>query len=82
MLTVQISLDHFLETDTYDHSIDMLFSILSDDSLHGILIDVGLPIMHRGCRYNSRAIILDGKLLCLRPKIYLANDGYVPFLLV
>lgn len=55
----------------------MLFDILTDSSLHGILIDVGLPIMHRGCRFNSRAIILDGKILCLRPKIYLANDGYV-----
>ncbi|KAB5580566.1 hypothetical protein GE09DRAFT_1082730 [Coniochaeta sp. 2T2.1] len=68
-------LDHFLETDVYDNAIDMLSSILTDESLHGILIDVGLPIMHRGCRYNSRAIILDGKLLCLRPKIFLANDG-------
>jgi NAD+ synthase (glutamine-hydrolysing) len=54
---------------------DMLFKILTDTSLHGILIDVGLPIMHRGCRFNSRAIILDGKLICLRPKLYLANDG-------
>ncbi|KAM0247869.1 hypothetical protein ACHAQJ_009685 [Trichoderma viride] len=68
-------LDHFLESDIYDHSMDMLSKILTDTSLHGILIDVGLPIMHRGCRYNSRAIILDGKLLCLRPKLYLANDG-------
>ncbi|KAI1341064.1 glutamine-dependent NAD(+) synthetase with GAT domain-containing protein [Xylariaceae sp. FL0016] len=68
-------LDHFLESDTYDHSLDSLFSILDDSSLHGILIDVGLPIIHRGNRYNCRAIILDGKLLCLRPKIYLANDG-------
>ncbi|KAL7912831.1 hypothetical protein GGI35DRAFT_476662 [Trichoderma velutinum] len=68
-------LDHFLESDIYDHAMDMLSKILADTSLHGILIDVGLPIMHRGCRYNCRAMILDGKLLCLRPKIYLANDG-------
>lgn len=77
LLTTNDSLDHFLEADVYDHSLDMLFSILTDSSLHGILIDVGLPIMHRGCRYNSRAFVIDGKLLCLRPKIYLANDGYV-----
>ncbi|KAL6910440.1 hypothetical protein GGI43DRAFT_390145 [Trichoderma evansii] len=68
-------LDHFLESDVYDHSMDMLSKILADTSLHGILLDIGLPVMHRGCRYNCRAIILDGKLLCLRPKIYLANDG-------
>ncbi|KAK0766879.1 hypothetical protein N5P37_000608 [Trichoderma harzianum] len=68
-------LDHFLESDVYDHALDMLSKILTDTSLHGILIDVGLPLMHRGCRYNCRAMILNGKLLCLRPKIYLANDG-------
>jgi NAD+ synthase (glutamine-hydrolysing) len=70
-------LDHFLEADVYEHSLESLLAILTDTELHGILIDVGLPLMHRGCRYNCRAIILDGKLLCLRPKIYLANDGYV-----
>lgn len=75
------SLDHFLEADVYEHSLESLLAILTDTELHGILIDVGLPIMHRGCRYNCRAIILDGKLLCLRPKIFLANDGYVSLLL-
>ncbi|KAF1854509.1 hypothetical protein Lal_00013084, partial [Lupinus albus] len=61
--------------DVYEHSLESLLAILTDTELHGILIDVGLPLMHRGCRYNCRAIVLDGKLLCLRPKIYLANDG-------
>ncbi|KAF5021846.1 hypothetical protein F66182_6103 [Fusarium sp. NRRL 66182] len=68
-------LDHFLEAEVYDLSLDSLLAILTDTELHDILIDVGLPIMHHGCRYNCRAIILNGKLLCLRPKIYLANDG-------
>ncbi|KAJ6095687.1 hypothetical protein N7486_006433 [Penicillium sp. IBT 16267x] len=68
-------LDHFLETEVYEHSWDALYSILTDDSLHGIIIDVGLPLLHRNCRYNARAIVLDGKILCLRPKLYLANDG-------
>jgi len=68
-------LDHFLETEVYEHSWDSLFSILTDPDLHGIIIDVGLPVLHRNCRYNARAIVLDGKILCLRPKIYLANDG-------
>ncbi|ROT43738.1 glutamine-dependent NAD(+) synthetase [Sodiomyces alkalinus F11] len=68
-------LDHFLENEVYEHSLDSLYSILTDPSLHGIIIDVGLPLLHRNCRYNARAIILDGKILCLRPKLYLANDG-------
>ncbi|KAJ5267161.1 hypothetical protein N7478_009969 [Penicillium angulare] len=68
-------LDHFLETEVYDNSWDSLYSILTDSSLHGIVIDVGLPLLHRSCRYNARALILDGKILCFRPKLYLANDG-------
>ncbi|KAL2759369.1 hypothetical protein ACRALDRAFT_2038250 [Sodiomyces alcalophilus JCM 7366] len=68
-------LDHFLENEVYENSLDSLYSILTDPSLHGIIIDVGLPLLHRNCRYNARAIILDGKILYLRPKLYLANDG-------
>ncbi|KAI0418153.1 glutamine-dependent NAD(+) synthetase [Xylaria grammica] len=68
-------LDHFLENEVYENSWDSLYSILTDESLHGIVIDVGLPLLHRNCRYNARAIILNGKILCFRPKLYLANDG-------
>lgn len=68
-------LDHFLENEVYEHSWDSLYSILTDESLHGIIIDVGLPLLHRNCRYNARAIILDGKIICFRPKLYLANEG-------
>ncbi|TQV97743.1 hypothetical protein V2A60_006526 [Cordyceps javanica] len=68
-------LDHFLENEVYESSWDSLESILTDESLHGIVIDVGLPLLHRNCRYNARAIILNGKVLCFRPKLYLANDG-------
>ncbi|KAJ5387074.1 hypothetical protein N7509_009615 [Penicillium cosmopolitanum] len=68
-------LDHFLENEIYDNSWESLYSILTDPELHDIVIDVGLPILHRNCRYNARAIVLNGKILCLRPKLYLANDG-------
>jgi len=63
------------QTDVYEQSWETLYKILLDESLHGILLDIGLPIMHRNCRYNCRAIVLDGKILCLRPKLFLANDG-------
>ncbi|ATY64144.1 glutamine-dependent NAD(+) synthetase synthase [Cordyceps militaris] len=68
-------LDHFLENEVYENSWDSLEAILTDESLHGIVIDVGLPLLHRNCRYNARAIVLDGKILCFRPKLFLANDG-------
>lgn len=40
-----------------------------------MLVDVGLPVEHRGARYNCRAFLLDGRILLLRPKMWLANDG-------
>lgn len=63
-------LDHFLEEDTFLHSMEMIAKILADKSLHGILIDVGAPITHRNVRYNCRVIMLDGKILLIRPKLW------------
>ena len=42
---------------------------------HSILVDVGLPATHRGVRYNCRAFCLDGRVLLVRPKAALADDG-------
>ncbi|OAK96376.1 glutamine-dependent NAD(+) synthetase with GAT domain-containing protein [Phaeosphaeriaceae sp. SRC1lsM3a] len=68
-------LDHFLEVDVIRHSWEMLSSILLDESCHGILIDIGMPVMHNGNRFNSRVIALNGKILLIRPKLFLANSG-------
>ncbi|KAK4462904.1 hypothetical protein QBC42DRAFT_266951 [Cladorrhinum samala] len=68
-------LDHFHEIDIFEHSLEMLRRLLLDESTHGILLDVGLPIIHRNVRYNCRVIALDGKILLIRPKMWLANDG-------
>ncbi|AEO56119.1 hypothetical protein MYCTH_79619 [Thermothelomyces thermophilus ATCC 42464] len=69
------SLDHFHELDVYTHSLEMLRQLLLDKSTHGILLDIGMPILHRNLRYNCRVICLDGKILLIRPKMWLANDG-------
>lgn len=68
-------MDHFLEQDLYLHCWQMVERILSDISLHGILIDIGMPVQHRNVRYNCRLICLDGRILLIRPKMWLANDG-------
>ncbi|KAJ2858445.1 glutamine-dependent NAD(+) synthetase [Coemansia erecta] len=67
--------DHFLESDTELHSWQALASLLEDRSLYGIMIDTGMPVMHRNARYNCRVVILDGQIVLIRPKMYLANDG-------
>ncbi|KAJ1022538.1 hypothetical protein NDA16_003527 [Ustilago loliicola] len=67
--------DHFLEPDTILHSWQVLAEILSSDATHGILCDVGMPVLHRSTLYNCRLLLLDGKILHIRPKMWLANDG-------
>lgn len=68
-------LDHHLELDVIRHSWEMLASILLDEACHGILLDIGMPVLHRGTRYNARIICKDGKILLIRPKLYLAQEG-------
>ncbi|KAJ2743790.1 glutamine-dependent NAD(+) synthetase [Coemansia sp. BCRC 34301] len=67
--------DHFLESDTTLHSWQVLSKLLQDRTLDGILIDTGMPVLHRNCRYNCRVVILDGQIVLIRPKMHLANDG-------
>ena len=38
-------LDHFLENDTYLHSMEQLAIILQDNSIHDIICDIGMPIL-------------------------------------
>lgn len=68
-------LDHFLEGDTYLHSWEILAQILEHDECQDILLDIGMPVTHRSCRYNCRIIIFNKKVLLIRPKLWLANDG-------
>ncbi|KAJ1974058.1 glutamine-dependent NAD(+) synthetase [Dimargaris cristalligena] len=33
------------------------------------------PVSHKGVHYNCRIVALDGRILLIRPKMHLANDG-------
>ncbi|KAI5838087.1 hypothetical protein DFP73DRAFT_565719 [Morchella snyderi] len=68
-------LDHFLEGDTYLHSWEMLVKIISHADCQDILLDIGMPVGHKNVRYNCRIIAYNKKILLIRPKLYLANDG-------
>ncbi|PWN54135.1 putative QNS1-glutamine-dependent NAD synthetase [Violaceomyces palustris] len=67
--------DHFLEPDTVLHSWQVLAEILESDATEGILCDVGMPILHRSTLYNCRLLLLDHRIIHIRPKLWLANDG-------
>ncbi|KAL2622646.1 hypothetical protein R1flu_002851 [Riccia fluitans] len=67
--------DHFLELDTCTHSWECLGEILKSGLTDGIVCDIGLPVQQGGVRYNCRAFCLNGRILLIRPKLFLANDG-------
>ncbi|KAK9456216.1 hypothetical protein V1511DRAFT_496866 [Dipodascopsis uninucleata] len=68
-------LDHFLEGDTYLHSWEMYAKLLQSEETNDILLDVGMPVMHKNVRYNCRMISFNKHILFIRPKLWLANDG-------
>ncbi|KAI5895090.1 glutamine-dependent NAD(+) synthetase with GAT domain-containing protein [Schizophyllum commune H4-8] len=67
--------DHFLEGDTELHSWEALQKILSSDATVGIVCDIGMPVTHKSVTYNCRIVCYDKKILLIRPKMWLANDG-------
>ncbi|GBG25937.1 Glutamine-dependent NAD+ synthetase [Hondaea fermentalgiana] len=67
--------DHFHEIDTFQHSAEALADILKSGLTDGILCDIGLPMLHNSVPYNCRAMCLNGKVVCIRPKLFLADDG-------
>ncbi|XP_066992905.1 glutamine-dependent NAD(+) synthetase isoform X2 [Anabrus simplex] len=67
--------DHFLESDTLLHCWEVLLEILISPLCKDMLIDVGMPVMHRNATYNCRVIFLNRKILLIRPKMLLCEDG-------
>lgn len=67
--------DHFYELDTLLHCWESVSIILNSDITDDILCDIGMPVEHRNVRYNARVFILNRKIITIRPKLYLADDG-------
>ncbi|BGP56681.1 hypothetical protein JCM8202_001299 [Rhodotorula sphaerocarpa] len=67
--------DHFLEGDTHLHSWQVLVKILECEDAKDMLVDVGMPVVHKNVIYNCRLILFNRKILLIRPKMWLANDG-------
>jgi NAD+ synthase (glutamine-hydrolysing) len=44
-------------------------------STQGIVVSVGLPVLHRNAVFNAACLVADGKVLGLVTKRYLAGDG-------
>ena len=52
-----------------------LQELLQGEATCGIVCDVGMPVMHCGARYNCRVFLLNRRILAIRPKQHLADDG-------
>ena len=50
-------------------------SIIDDPDCQDILLDIGMPVLHRSVYYNCRVIARNRKIILIRPKRALANDG-------
>lgn len=67
--------DHFYECDTYLHCWQSICDILQSGITDGILCNFGAPIRHASAVYNCFIWILNSKIILIRPKLFLANDG-------
>ncbi|KAK6263298.1 hypothetical protein QUC31_009114 [Theobroma cacao] len=67
--------DHFLELDTVNHAWECLKEILLGDWTDGILCSIGMPIIKGSERYNCQVFCFNRKIVMIRPKMWLANDG-------
>lgn len=67
--------DHFYESDTFLHSWEVLLDLLTSPLSKDILVDVGMPVMHKNVCYNCRVIFLNQKILLIRPKLMTCDEG-------
>ncbi|CAH9109387.1 unnamed protein product [Cuscuta epithymum] len=67
--------DHFFELDTISNAWDCLKELLLGDWTDNILCSFGMPVVKGSERYNCQILCLNRKILMIRPKIWLANDG-------
>lgn len=67
--------DHFLEQDTFFHCWESIIQLLKTNVTKDIVCDIGMPVLFENVRYNCRVFILNSKILCIRPKLHLADDG-------
>ena len=65
--------DAFHAPGTWDRSLEVLEEVRGATT--GMLVCVGLPLLHEGAVYNAAAVLCDTKLVGLVAKQHLAGDG-------
>ena len=57
------------------HSWEVLGELLQNPVCRGIMVDVGMPVMHKNVVYNARVVFLNGKIILIRPKQMMCDEG-------
>lgn len=66
--------DHFMELDTFNHCWEVIGDLLRDPELtRDILVETTMPILFRSSSYNCKVMLLNGKIVGIRPKIFMAD---------
>ena len=65
--------DAFLAPSVQRTAWDMLEAIVPQTA--GIVVSIGLPVLHNNALYNAAALVADGKILGFTAKRFLAGDG-------
>lgn len=67
--------DHFLEHDTFTHCWESLEQLLEQGATDDLLCDFGMPVLFQGSRYNCRILAQNKRILLIRPKTAMADNG-------
>ncbi|KAL8437571.1 hypothetical protein Efla_000434 [Eimeria flavescens] len=67
--------DHFLENDTEMHAWEVIAKLVDSDLTDGILVELGAPVFFEGSQYNCRVLLLNRRVLLVRPKCVLVDEG-------
>ena len=67
--------DHFFEADTFAHCWESLVELLERGASDGLVCDFGMPVLYDGVRYNCRVICYNKRILLVRPKVSMADNG-------
>jgi NAD+ synthase (glutamine-hydrolysing) len=64
-----------LESDLFLHCWESLAAIISNPAASDCILDIGMPVRHNGVCYNCRVIVLNKKILLIRPKMAMCEEG-------
>lgn len=67
--------DHFKELDTIYHCWEVVNDLLQTDLTENIIVEMNMPVIHKSVCYNSKVLLLNRRVVFIRPKAENADEG-------